>query len=196
LIINLPIIDIGWSTKPLGDLCEVIMGQAPKGTSYNTDGKGMLLIAGAADLGTLTPQAKKWTTSPTKIGKKGDIIICVRATIGDLNWADKEYCYGRGVAALRVRDSINPTFLWFWLELCNGYLVGKGRGATFKQISKKDLVNLPMPDIDMMDQQHIVEQITACTDKVAEIQKLIRKREAELTFLRESILQKAFAGKM
>ena len=87
---------------PLKFFAEIIMGQAPKGETYNEHGDGLQLIAGAADLGRLSPKPKKWTNAPTKVGKRGDIIVCVRATIGDLNWADASYCYGRGVAAAPI----------------------------------------------------------------------------------------------
>ena len=135
----LPNLASTWKTRPLGELCTLIMGQAPKGESYNDKGIGTPLIAGAADLGTTNPTSKKWTTSPTKIGKKGDIILCVRATIGDLNWADSEYCYGRGVSGIRAGEHLEPDFLWFWLSACKLHLLSLGRGATFKQISKKNI---------------------------------------------------------
>src|SRR5690606_35304013 len=68
--------------RPLADVADLIMGQAPKGDSYNTDGEGVALIAGASDLGETHPTPSRFTTAPTKIGQEGDIILCVRATIG------------------------------------------------------------------------------------------------------------------
>ena len=79
------------------------MGQAPKGESYNTTGVGYPLIAGAGDFGEQTPAAKKYTDAPTKLSRPGDLVLCIRATIGHRNWSDKVYCLGRGVAGLRTR---------------------------------------------------------------------------------------------
>ena len=31
----------GWRSKKLGDVCEVIAGQSPKGEYYNSDGVGL-----------------------------------------------------------------------------------------------------------------------------------------------------------
>lgn len=66
---------------PLSDVCHIIMGQAPPGSSYNENGDGSALIAGAGDFGQTNPNPKKYTTSPSKFAETGDIILCIRATI-------------------------------------------------------------------------------------------------------------------
>ena len=47
----------------LDEACEITMGQAPPGESYNQDGNGLPLIAGAGDFGELHPVTKKFTLS-------------------------------------------------------------------------------------------------------------------------------------
>lgn len=143
-------------TIPLANACEIIMGQAPEGVSYNTEGHGFALIAGAGDFGEITPSPGKWTTSPTKLSKCGDIILCIRATIGDRNWADQEYCIGRGVASLRVKNGVlDSHYLWHWLGYSVSALKAKGRGATFLQVSKADIGDLPIPLPPLAEQKRI-----------------------------------------
>jgi len=166
-------------TAPLHTFAKIIMGQAPQGETYNDSGIGLPLIAGAADLGSLTPKPKKWTSAPTKVGKNGDIIICVRATIGDLNWADGNYCYGRGVAAVRVSENHDPEFFWYWLEACRTHLLSLGRGATFKQISKEDLASLPIPVHPLPEQRRIVARIKECMERVEELETLAGNLQSE-----------------
>jgi type I restriction enzyme S subunit len=165
------------------------MGQAPQGETYNLEGCGLALIAGAADLGNLTPSPKKWTTAPTKVGKAGDIIVCVRATIGDLNWADRSYCYGRGVAALRVSQEHDPAFIWYWLEACRSHLLSLGRGATFKQISKEDLSNLQTPVLSLNQQRNLVARIQECMQRVDEIEKLKTASRIQQRYLSASLIE-------
>ena len=43
----------------LDQICRITMGQAPSGDSYNFDGNGLALIAGAGDFGKETPEPKK-----------------------------------------------------------------------------------------------------------------------------------------
>ena len=72
-------------TKPLSSVCDISMGQAPKGESYNATKRGYPLIAGAGDFGELTPTPKQYTDAPTKLSRPGELILCIRATIGDRN---------------------------------------------------------------------------------------------------------------
>lgn len=129
----------------LGNVCEIIMGQAPAGTAYNDTEQGVPLLAGAGDLGEIYPNPSRHTTEASKLSQLGDIIICIRATIGTKNWADRVYCLGRGVAALRPKDPKEcfSKFLWHWLSANEQALLEKGRGATFLQVSKADIEELP-----------------------------------------------------
>jgi type I restriction enzyme S subunit len=189
----IPRVNDGCKTLPLRVFADLIMGQAPVGDSYNDEGHGLPLIAGAGDLGQVTPEPKKWTDAPTKVGQQGDIIVCVRATIGDLNWADRPYCYGRGVAAVRVKSGWEPHFIWYWLEACKAHLQGLGRGATFKQISKEDLAELPTPELPLREQRRIVSRIKACIERVEEIKRLRKSAEREREYLAESLIEAELA---
>lgn len=154
-------------SKPfrLSDVCEIIMGQAPAGSSYNDRGIGYALIAGAGDFGEITPKPKKHTTEASKISKVGDIIMCIRATIGDLNWSDKEYCLGRGVAGLRPKKNLNIRYLWHYLNANKMHLSAKGTGSTFKQISRVHIeeCKIALPSLEEQ------ERIASILDKIDSI---------------------------
>jgi len=161
---------VSWPMVKLGDVCQITMGQAPSGSFYNEKGQGYALIAGAGDFGKLNPIPKKYTTKASKLSKFGDIIICIRATIGDLNWSDKEYCLGRGVAGLRGKESLYQGFLWHCLNYNKNVLSSKGTGSTFKQISRNHIEELiiPLPPIEEQ------KRIAAILDKADGIR---QKRE-------------------
>jgi len=162
------------------------MGQAPRGTSYNTNGAGYPLLAGAGDFGSSNPQPKKFTTAPTKISMVDDIILCIRATIGDLNWSDKEYCLGRGVAGLRPKEGLlNKAYLWRWLEYARTDLEKKATGSTFKQVSQRNIAELEILLPDSLDEQR---RIAAILDKADAIR---RKREQALE-LADEFLKSVF----
>ena len=143
-------------TKNLSAACDISMGQAPKGDSYNTTRSGYPLIAGAGDFGELTPAPRKYTDAPTKLSRPGDLILCIRATIGDRNWSDKEYCLGRGVAGLRAKDAdLSQAYLGHWLDHVAPVLRAQGRGATFLQVSKSDIASLQIPLPPLAEQKRI-----------------------------------------
>lgn len=141
---------------PLGDVCRIEMGQAPDGESYNDTGDGVPLIAGAGDFGDSSPEPKKFTTSAIKMSRIGDIILCIRATIGDRNWSDGEYCLGRGVAGLRADPRVlDQRYLWHWLDDAAPELRAKGRGATFLQVNKADIATMEVPLPSINEQRRI-----------------------------------------
>ena len=149
-------------TKSLSSVCNISMGQAPKGDSYNSTRRGFPLIAGAGDFGELTPAPKKYTDAPTKLSSPGDLILCIRATIGDLNWSDKEYCLGRGVAGLRAKEAVlSQDYLGHWLDHATPVLRTKGRGATFLQVSKRDIASLQIPLPPLAEQKRIARILDA-----------------------------------
>ena len=87
----------------LSDEAEIIMGQSPLGKNCNEIGDGIPLLGGPSEMGEQFPKKIKFTTVPTKLCKKGDILISVRGTIGIINTSDDVYCLGRGVAAIRPK---------------------------------------------------------------------------------------------
>lgn len=131
----------------LDSVADITMGQAPPGESYNAVGDGLPLVAGAGDFGELHPAAKKFTNAPGKICASGDIILGIRATIGEKVIADRPYCLGRGVAGLRPREALVDRYLWHWLTHSAPTLAAKAKGATFKQVNREDIselrINLP-----------------------------------------------------
>jgi type I restriction enzyme, S subunit len=179
-------------TFALKDVCSIAMGQAPPGSSYNDNGHGLPLIAGAGDLGMLHPNPSRHTTAASRRSKRGDIILCIRATIGDRNWSDKEYCLGRGVAGLSADpERLDRRYLWHWLGVSRYELARHGRGSTFKQVNRAAIeeheIPLPTksdgtPDID---EQRRIASILDMADT-------IRRQRQEAIRLSEELLRSAF----
>ena len=156
---------------PLGSVCEIIMGQAPEGSSYNHSQEGVPLLGGAGDFGEDHPRCKKHTSSPTKLSRDGDLLLCIRATIGDINWSDGVYCLGRGVAALRPKNgAVDINYVANYLRANVSELNNLGRGSTFKQISRDDIseFTIPLPPVEEQ------KRIAAMLDKADAIR---RKRD-------------------
>ena len=130
------------SVHRLDEVCEVVMGQAPKGTAYNNAGEGWPLIAGAGDFSGDRPLATKHTSEASKLSQRGDIVLGIRASIGEKVWADGVYCLGRGVAGLRAKPTVDSRFLWHWLTHVEAQLAAKAKGATFKQVNRQDIGEL------------------------------------------------------
>jgi type I restriction enzyme, S subunit len=145
------------SSQRLDQLVDITMGQAPKGESYNTVGEGLPLIAGASDFGDFHPVVKKFTTSPGKSCSRDDIVLGIRATIGEKVVADRDYCLGRGVAGLRPKAGVAVRYLWHWLTHSAPVLAAKARGATFKQVNREDIGELRISPPTLSEQRRIAQ---------------------------------------
>ena len=84
----------------LGQIANVTMGQSPRFISYNEHMEGMPLIQGNGDIEGRNTQPRMYTTQPTKICKKEDILISVRAPVGSVSRSGMTACIGRGMCAI------------------------------------------------------------------------------------------------
>lgn len=147
--------------RKLGDVCEIIMGQSPDGSSYNRTGVGLPLLNGPSEFGSRHPVVVQWTSEPTKICKDGDILLCVRGnTVGRRNVADGEYCIGRGLAAIRpVAGIAHDDFVWFALGLITEQLLSKSSGSTFPNLNGEQLTKVEISCPDLPTQRRIASRL-------------------------------------
>ena len=176
-------------TTNLADVCLITMGQAPSGDSYNSQGEGLPLIAGAGDFDGLRLSPKKFTSMPGKTSAEGDIILGIRASIGAKVWSDGEYCLGRGVAGLRPKSALDAGYLWHWLTHSKQALVAKGRGATFLQVNRRDIGEMPINLPPLPEQR----RIAAILDQADALRAKRRQVLAHLGSLTQSIFDSMFA---
>lgn len=157
----------------LGDVCDIIAGQSPKGETYNTDKIGMPFYQGKTEFTEKYISAPtKYTSSPTKIANKNDILMSVRAPVGPVNIAIDQCCIGRGLAAIRCKERINTSFLFYILKSMENQIKGNG-GAVFDSISRKDIENIEIPLPPMSVQEVIVKELDAYQAIIDGAQKVV-----------------------
>jgi len=106
-----------WEEKQLGEVVTVDMGQSPSSDSYNDEGEGLPLIQGNADIKNRKTAPRRFTTSPTKTCLEGDILISVRAPIGEIAKATLTGCLGRGMGSIRPKFGNTEFWYQFLLHL-------------------------------------------------------------------------------
>lgn len=184
-----------WCFVSLGSVTSIIMGQSPSGDSTTTDSQYMPLIGGAADIGDEYPKATRYTTAPTKVSAPDDLIVCIRATLGKPVYADKRYCLGRGVAAIRPIIGQSAFYKYFF-NAFEDYLYDNATGSTFAQISSQKLQNMPVPFPPLTEQQRIVERIESLFAKLDESNKKAQDVLQQIDIIKKSILARAFRGEL
>ena len=108
----------------LGDIANVTMGQSPKSEFYNSERQGVPFLQGNRTFGKRYPTFDTYTTKVTKIAHVGDVIMSVRAPVGDLNFAPADMCLGRGVCGIRMKNG-NQDFLFYLLKYYMPWLLNR-----------------------------------------------------------------------
>ncbi|EXS26914.1 type I restriction modification DNA specificity domain protein [Acinetobacter sp. 742879] len=134
----------GWEVKELSDIANITMGQSPDGSSYNGNGEGEVFYQGSTDFGDLFPKVRQYTTAPGRMAKKGDILLSVRAPVGDMNIANTDCCIGRGLAALNSKDGFDGFLFYVMKYFKQVFDRRNSEGTTFGSITKNDLYSLKL----------------------------------------------------
>lgn len=104
------VIPCDWEIQKLEFVADIIMGQSPKGSSYNRNEKGVALINGPTEFTDRFPVKIQWTSEPTKFCQSGDILLCVRgSSTGRINISNDRYCIDTF-----WNDTIMKDFLLLW----------------------------------------------------------------------------------
>jgi len=183
----------GWEMVKLGDACQVIMGQSPPSTSYNTEGIGLPFFQGKAEFTDLHPIVEKWCSTPNKIAEPNDILLSVRAPVGTTNIADARCCIGRGLAAIRFN---NYKYGFYFLRSKQQELDSKGTGTTFRAVSGETIREtlFPLPPVET--QQNIVSKIEELFSEIDKGIETLRTAQQQLKVYRQAVLKWAFEGKL
>lgn len=150
-----------WEKGLLGETCLIVMGNSPPGDSYSEIETGVPLINGPVEFSPSPlgmTKRTKFTTKPTYMCQKGDILVCVRgATTGRTNIAGFDACIGRGVALIRGYES--QTFINLFMWNIGSVLLAAGKGTIFPSVSYEDLANLEIAIPPLDEQMRIATKI-------------------------------------
>ncbi|RKD75259.1 type I restriction enzyme S subunit [Sinobaca qinghaiensis] len=183
-----------WEFVKLGDITTLTMGQSPKGDSYNNIGVGIPLLNGPTEFGKVNPKVIQWTNKPTKICKESDILLTVRgSSTGRMNVADKEYCIGRGLAAITaLRGITDQNFIMYHIQKLATTILSQSTGSTFPNIDKQRLSNLFIPLPKLKEQIKIANILYTADNKI----KIEGNKLLQLQNLKKSLMQVLLTGKV
>lgn len=125
-----------------GDEFDIVMGQSPPGNTYNEVGDGIVFFQGRSDFGFRFPTERVYCTSPKRIAKRFDVLLSVRAPVGDINMAMEECCIGRGLAAIRHKKGYTSYAYYKVKSLQDEFDVFEREGTVFGAVSKNDLKSI------------------------------------------------------
>ena len=172
--------------KRLDDIADISMGQSPLSQSYNIDKKGLPFYQGKTEFGDIyIKEPIIYCNSPIKIVEKNDILMSVRAPVGDVNIATQKSCIGRGLASIRAKK-VDYLYLFYLLKEQKIKIEKMGVGSTFKAINKNNISSLQIPIIEMSKQNRIkkylllIEKLSFIISSIIfKISEILEKRGVE-----------------
>lgn len=183
---------LGAGRVRLASVAHITMGSSPKGDTLNELGQGVPFYQGVRDFGFRSPTRRVFTTAPVRSANAGDILVSVRAPVGDVNVADEPVCIGRGIAAVRSTTGTQATLLHQLKAERNAWEPFEAEGTVFGSINRDQLHGI---------QLHVVppERVEFVEAELAAIESSIAATLAEnrtLAATRDALLPQLMSGKL
>jgi len=134
------------TSEKLQDIALVTPGTSPKGELINSIGIGLPFFQGSKEFRELYPVAERYTEFPVKVANSGDVLISVRAPVGEVNIAQVNCSIGRGVMSVRAKKESEQKFIFYFLKNLQGKWDSLGStGSVFENLSTIALNNVDIP---------------------------------------------------
>ena len=164
-----------WREVKLGEIIEIEMGQSPKSEFYNQTGEGLPFLQGNRTFGDKYPYFDTYCTENKKIANTNDVIMSVRAPVGDLNIAQTKISLGRGVCAMRLKGEQNSNYLFYLMKHTIKEMINREGGTVFGSVNKKDILGLEVKITNNKLEQKTIAHILSTLDDKIEVNNQINK---------------------
>lgn len=181
-----------WEDGVLENILSITMGQSPPGSSYNAVGDGVVFYQGRAEFGERFPNQRLSTVDPKRLAKRGDVLLSVRAPVGDINQATENCCIGRGLAAISSADGFESYCYYLMKYLQTRFADFNSEGTVFGAINGKQLKRLKVtiPPVEL--RQEFDDAAKSLDAQIWNNSEQIQT----LTALRDTLLPRLINGKV
>ncbi len=136
----------------------------------------------------------------TKV-QEGDFLFSITGYLGMFAIAPKlENAFvNQHVCLCRPKDGFNKKFVGYWIISKSGgihHLNKNQKGAVKAGLNLDDLKNFPVPLCSLREQELIVEELESKLTICDKIEESLTQSLAQAETLRQSILKRAFEGKL
>lgn len=191
----------GWKKAKIGELTDIVNGGTPS-TAIAEYWNGGINWCTPSDI---TKKKTKYLSNTEKtITEKGlnessasllpigTILLCSRATIGEMSIAASEIATNQGFKNLICKKEVDNEFLYYALFLLRNKMLELAIGTTFLEISKSALQSIEVIiPADIIEQTAIAEALSDVDSLIFSLQKLIEKKKA----IKQGAMQELLTGK-
>lgn len=179
----------GWEVKGLGEIAIVNMGQSPLSEYYNKQKIGLPLIQGNADIKDRKTIIRSYTSVITRKGKEGDVIMSVRAPVGEVAKATFDCCLGRGVCAISYKNE----YIYHYLMFIEKSWSNISTGSTFDSVTSKQVkelgIHIPISEVE---QKRIANILSEIDEELA----VLENKRTKYQQFKTGMMQELLTGKI
>lgn len=190
-----------WSKQQLGDICNIVNGGTPS-TSIAEFWNGKILWCTPTDITSCSTKyiyttENKITESGLKASSatllpKGALLLCSRATIGEVRIAGNTICTNQGFKSLVVHQNISNEWLYYMVHVLKSNMLEKAIGSTFLEISKKDLAELDIIVPEFTEQKAIAQVLSDMDSEIEQLEKKLSKYQQ----IKQGMMQELLTGRI
>ncbi|WP_291765854.1 restriction endonuclease subunit S [Blautia sp.] len=190
-----------WSKQQLGDICNIVNGGTPS-TSIAEFWNGKILWCTPTDITSCSTKyiyitESKITESGLKASSatllpKGALLLCSRATIGEVRIAGNAICTNQGFKSLVVHQNISNEWLYYMVHVLKSNILEKAIGSTFLEISKKDLAELDIIVPEFTEQKAIAQVLSDMDNEIEQLEKKLAKYQ----HIKQGMMQELLTGRI
>ena len=190
-----------WNNTPISRIARIISGATPS-TNIPSFWNGGINWCTPTDI---TKQSGKYlTTTERKISllglescsaellPPGALLLCTRATIGEIKIAFEQICTNQGFKSLVCHPEFHNHFIYYALQTKKAEMTERASGSTFLEISKNDLSAIRILTPQLAEQCAIA---TALSDMDTEITALEARRE-KTRLIKQGMMQELLSGRV
>ena len=120
--------------------------------------------------------------------------MSVRAPVGELNIADRDFGIGRGLCAI-AGTKADTSFLWHALHRSVESLAQRAQGSTFSAVNKDVLCTLPLPLPPLPEQRRIASILDSVDRTIEQTKAVIEQTKVVKKGLTQQLLTRGLPGR-
>jgi type I restriction enzyme S subunit len=189
-----------WKNVPLGSVGKILSGGTPD-TTVNEYWNGSILWLTPTDVTSITDRfvtdtnrrvtAEGVKHSSATILPPGSLMVCTRATVGELAISKSNICTNQGFKNIVPHKSFNVEFVYYSLIHNYKQLLRVASGSTFLEVSKKDFSKIELAFPEAEEQNEIASALTKVDQVLAGLSKKLSNLKSE----KKALMQQLLTGK-
>lgn len=193
----------GWKIVKIGDLCKCIVPNRDKPKSFSGDIKwvttpnlipnSIRLDYKSISLGLSEAEVKEYNARVIPVGSV--IMTCV-GTFGLSAVVEKPIVINQQLHAFISNELVNSKYLAYCIQYNKNFFEKKSTSTTIQYLNKENCNSMTLPFCSIIEQQLIVGELESKLTVCDKIEETITQSLQQTESLRQSILKKAFEGKL